>query len=203
MNQNRTSIINTVLMRLGAQGINFAFQNTPGAQLAEAAYDRSLDYCLSLYPWPFAVRYAVLAQSADTPPFGYRYAYALPSDCLRVLDVRSHGNHAEVPSCLYKYPGPRYSVVGQEIYTDMDSLALRYVSNDRGMSVSESFADALAWRIAFEISPYVQQGGANAQTYFQLFEQALDRAKMEADAQQDPVQVSWEHESRILQERFD
>ena len=130
MSQNRTTIINTALMRVGAQGVNFAFQDTPVAQVAEAAYDRSLEFCLSLYPWPFALRYAVLAQSADAPPFGYRYAYHLPGDCMRVLDVRRHGDAGDIPSWAYRHPGPRYSIVGQEIYTDADSLALRYVSND-------------------------------------------------------------------------
>jgi len=137
---NRTQIINTAMMRAGAQDINIAFQDTPAAQVAEAAYDRSLEFCLSLYPWPFALRYAVLAQSADVPLFGYRYAYQLPGDCMRVLDVRRHGDAGEVPSWAYRHSGPRYSIVGQEIYTDAESLALRYVSNDREMAVSEAFA---------------------------------------------------------------
>ncbi|WP_337430837.1 hypothetical protein [Bilophila sp.] len=200
MIQNRTTIINTALMRVSAQGINLAFQDTPAAQVAEAAYDRSLEFCLSLYPWPFALRYAVLARSADVPAFGYRYAYPLPSDCMRVLDVRRHGDAGEVPTRAYRHPGPRYSIVGQEIYTDADSLALRYVSNDRNMAVSETFADALAWKIAFEISQYVSQGAANAQNYFQIFEQAIDRAKVEADAQDDPVREEWP--SRFLNERW-
>ena len=95
---NRTQILNAALMRAGVQDINLAFQDTPAAQVAEAAYDRSLEFCLSLYPWPFALRYAVLAQSADAPAFGYRYAYQLPGDCMRVLDVRHHGDAGEVPS---------------------------------------------------------------------------------------------------------
>lgn len=200
MSQNRTSIINTALMRVGAQGVNLAFQDTPEAQVAEAAYDRSLEFCLSLYPWPFALRYAVLAQSADAPPFGYRYAYQLPGDCMRVLDVMRHGEAGEVPSWAYRHPGPRYSIIGQEIYTDADSLALRYVSNDREMAVSEAFADALAWKIAFEISQYVSHGAANAQNYFQLFEQRIDRAKVEADAQENPVREEWP--SNFLKERW-
>lgn len=200
MIQNRTTIINTALMRVSAQGINLAFQDTPAAQVAETAYDRSLEFCLSLYPWPFALRYAVLARSADAPAFGYRYAYPLPGDCMRVLDVRRHGDAGEVPTWAYRHPGPRYSIVGQEIYTDADSLALRYVSNDRNMTVSETFADALAWKIAFEISQYVSQGAANAQNYFQIFEQAIDRAKVEADAQDNPVREEWP--SRFLNERW-
>ena len=31
MSQNRTTIINTALRRVGAQGVNLAFQDTPGS----------------------------------------------------------------------------------------------------------------------------------------------------------------------------
>lgn len=200
MSHNRTTIINMALMRVSAQGVNLAFQDSPVAQVAESAYDRSFEYCLSLYTWSFAMRYLVLARSATSPPFGYRYAYSLPGDCMRVLDVRRHGDAGEVSVCAYRHSGPRYSIVGQEIYTDADSLALRYVSNDREMAVSEAFADALAWKIAFEISQYVSQGAAKAQNYFQLFEQAIDLAKVDSDAQEYPIRAHWP--SLFLKERW-
>ena len=195
--QNRTLIINTALMRMSANGVNLAFQDTPVAQAAEAAWSRCLNYCLSLYPWSFAVRYALLARGADAPAFGWRYAYPLPGDCVRVLDVRRHAGGTSSPVRIP--PGPRYEIAGRNIHTDAESLALRYVSNNSDIVLSELFADALAWKIALEISQYVSQGAANAQNYFQLFEQAIDRAKAEADAQEDPVREEWP--SRFLNER--
>ena len=47
MRHNRTSIINTALMRVGGQGVTAAFQDSPSAQTAAAAYDRAVAYCLS------------------------------------------------------------------------------------------------------------------------------------------------------------
>lgn len=197
--QNRTLIINTALMRMSANGVNLAFQDTPVAQAAEAAWSRCLNYCLSLYPWSFAVRYALLARGADAPAFGWRYAYPLPGDCVRVLDVRRH-DAGGIPSSLVRMqPGPRYEIAGRNIHTDAESLALRYVSNNSDIVLSELFADALAWRIAFEVAPYAAQGGANAQNCFQLFEQAVDRARTEEDAQAVPVRKVWP--SRFLSER--
>ena len=38
--QNKTSVINTALMRTGAKGVNVSFQDTPAAQTANAAYQR-------------------------------------------------------------------------------------------------------------------------------------------------------------------
>lgn len=197
--QNRTTIINTALMRVGANGVNIAFQDTPAAQTAEAAYQRTLDLCLSLYPWPFAMRLARLAQNAEAPAFGYRHAYRLPGDCVRVVDVRFHDDKGEVPSFAYRHEGPHYEIVGQDIMTDAPAVSLRYVSNNKNMTFPETFADAVAWRLCVEIAQYVEQGG-NAQTWFELFEQALDRAKVEADAQQRPIDEAWP--SRVLAERW-
>lgn len=196
--QNKTSIINTALMRTGARGVNVAFQDSPAAQAASAAWQRCLDLCLSLYPWPFAVRCVRLARNAEAPAFGYRHAYALPGDCVRVLDAHLHDEEGAVPSVAYGHGQPRYEVEGQNLVTDAGSVALRYVSNDAATAFPDAFADALAWRLAFEISPYLEQGGS-AKTWFELFEQALDRAKTEADAQQNPVPVQWP--SRVLAER--
>ena len=195
--QNKTSIINTALMRTGARGVNVAFQDSPAAQAASAAWQRCLHLCLSLYPWPFAVRCVRLAENAETPAFGYRHAYALPGDCVRVLDAHLHDDEGNVPSAAYGHEEPRYEITGQNLVTDAASVALRYVSSEV-TSFPDAFSDALAWRLAFEISPYLEQGG-NAQTWFELFEQSLDRAKVEADAVQHPLRVRWP--SRVLAER--
>ena len=73
------------------------------------------------------------------------------------------------------------------------------MSNDNAQSFPDAFADALAWRLAFEISAYLEQGGS-AKTWYELFEQALDRARVEVDAQQSPEPAAWR--SRILSERM-
>ena len=195
--QNKTSVINTALMRTGAKGVNVSFQDTPAAQTANAAYQRCLDLCLSLYPWPFALRLVRLAPNADPPAFGYGRAFRLPADCLRVVDV------CRPPSPDQPSPGRlesvRFEIAGQDILTDADTIGLSYVSNDTAQSFPDAFADALAWRLAFEISAYLEQGGS-AKTWYELFEQALDRARVEADAQQSPEPAAWR--SRILAERM-
>lgn len=66
MRHNRTSIINTALMRVGGQGVTAAFQDSPSAQTAAAAYDRAVAYCLSLHPWSFALKHAALARGTES-----------------------------------------------------------------------------------------------------------------------------------------
>ena len=196
--QDRTTIINSALMRCGANGINLAFQDTPAAQAASAVWQRSLDFCLTLYPWPFAMRLMPLARNAEGAAFGYRYAYGLPGDCVRVVDIWLHDAEGKVSALSRVQGGPRFAVAGRSVCTDAEGVALRYVSNNRDLSFPDTFADALSWRLCVEMAPYIEQGNS-VKTWFELFEQALDRAKVEADAQDFPVMEAWP--SRILQER--
>lgn len=197
---SKLDVINSALRRLAANGANLSYQDTPAAQIAEAAYSQALNYCLGLYPWAFATRYMRLGRSATAPAFGYKYAYSLPGDCVRVIDVRCHGEDGSVPAMAWNMRGQPWAIVGRSVYTDAGSVALRYVSNKLDTQLSDLFADALAWRLAFEISAYLPQGGANSQNFLQLFEQSLDRAKSEGDAQEEPVTVGWT--SKFLQERW-
>lgn len=180
MRHNRTSIINTALMRVGAQGVTAAFQDSPVAQAAAAAYDRSLNSCLSLHPWSFALRHAVLPRGAAAAAPGWRYVYPLPADCLRVVDAFSSNPLEE-----QRIP---YDLAGDALQADADNVTLIYVSAEAA-AFSEAFAEALAWRVALEIAPYVEQGGGNTRDYLEMFERALDRAKVENDIQQRPGRV--------------
>lgn len=182
MRQTKTGIINTALMRVGAQGVTSAFQDTPAAQTAAAAYDRALAYCLSLHPWHFAIRHAALAQSAAPAAPGWRYAWSLPADCLRVVEVFGEDGRRipqRIPWTLAGTEG------GDLLHTRVDGVTLRYVSA-RTSAFPAAFADALAWRVAVEIAPYVQQGGGRARDYLELFERALDRAATENDGALSP-----------------
>ncbi|WP_297826843.1 hypothetical protein [uncultured Desulfovibrio sp.] len=189
MRHSRTSIINTALMRVGAQGVTAAFQDSPSAQTAAAAYDRSLAYCLSLHPWAFALTRAALARGTEKAAPGWRFCYPLPPDCLRVADAVSMGQ--------WGAQRLSYSLAGGNLQTDADAVTISYVSA-KSADFPDAFADALAWRVALEISPYVQQGG-NARDYLEMFERALDRARVENDAQQRPGRVC---HSSFLRERM-
>ena len=188
MRHNRTSIINTALMRVGAQGVTAAFQDAPAAQTAAAAYDRVLTYCLSLHPWSFAMRHAALARGTESPAPGWRYAWPLPADCLRVVTAAADGGEQHI--C--------YALAGDALQANAAAVIVSYVSSEAA-SVPDAFADALAWRVALEIAPYVQQGGGNARDYLEMFERALDRAKVENDVQQRPERVC---RSSFLKERM-
>lgn len=188
MFHTRTSIINAALMRTGARGVTAGFQDSPDAQTAEAAYDRVLAYCLGLHPWSFALRRVRLAQGADGPHVAdglHRYGYPLPADCLRVVNAHTDGGRVAA-----------WEVLGRQLLCDAAQLTLTYVVASVP-SFPDAFADVVAWRLAFEISPYMEQGG-QARGYLEMFERALDRARVENDLESRPPHIVT---SPFLQER--
>lgn len=176
MFHTRTSIINTALMRVGARGVTAGFQDSPDAQTAEAAYDRVLAHCLGLHPWSFALRTALLAQGADVADGLYRYAWPLPADCLRVVNAHTHGRRVAA-----------WEVMGRKLLCNAARVSLTYVVASVP-SFSDAFADVVAWRLAFEISPYLEQGG-QAQACLEMFERALDWARVENDLERRPGRI--------------
>ena len=184
--QNKTEVINMALQRCGAAGINAAFQDTQEAAIAEASYEHCRTYVLSQYKWSFAMKYAPLALVVDAPEFGYANAFALPGDCVQVIDVHPYTVDEDGvirSEGMFRHRPAKWEIVGRHVYSNFPLLAMRYVSND-DVSMPEAFANALAWRLAFEIAPYMQQGTNAAGQYYQLYEQALDQAKVDNDAQQ-------------------
>jgi hypothetical protein len=125
------------------------------ASLAEAreprralddAYDSTLEYCLSRGFWNFAMRAVQADSSASvTPTFGYTYAFAKPSDFVRLHSFG--GTETFDPPLMTVVDEPNYW------YANVDPLFVRYVSNDTAyggdLSIwSETYADYVMTRLA-------------------------------------------------------
>ena len=202
--QNRTTIINTALQRCGAAGINLAFEDTQEAAIATAAYERCRKLVLAQHPWSFAMKYETLARNVDKPAVGYAHSFALPADCLSVVSVHPYWTDEEgtvMPSDMFRQRQAKWEVVGRDVYSNLPLLALRYVS-DAETEMPEEFANALAWRLAFEIAPYLQQGTNQAASFLQLYTQALDEAKVLNDVQERPEDVPDWRASKQVREQF-
>ncbi|MBB5143954.1 hypothetical protein [Desulfovibrio intestinalis] len=188
MLHNRTTIINTALMRVAAPGATSPDEDSQAAQHANAAYDRARDLCLASYPWTFAAKFKALEQLAEASVPNLK-SYTLPPDCLRVIGVST---------LCYGQACDDYILAGKALHSRHAGLVLHYVSADATQTFPDHFADALAWRIALEISPHVEQGAVNAKTYLEMHEFSLDQAKVHNDAQAPASPTP----SAYLQERF-
>lgn len=74
------------------------------------------------HPWNCLRERYIVTVSADAPPFGYKYKYALPANCLRPLAIQTdRGNYVPFYESSYggAVPGDKQFVVeGSYILTD-------------------------------------------------------------------------------------
>lgn len=63
------------------------------------------DEVLRTYPWSFAKGRKVLTPNADKPEFDWAYAYTLPDDCLRLIELRRSGTFNATPTTPYELEG--------------------------------------------------------------------------------------------------
>lgn len=118
-------------------------QETTLARFIAAEFGYIRDEMLRAYPWAFAVKRAALAEDPDNrPAFGWRYAYRLPTDRLRLLPIRRGGvpNGALIP----------YELEGSHILTnECAPLYIRYIRRVTNPAEFDPlFARALGSQIA-------------------------------------------------------
>lgn len=80
------------------------------ARFCAAEFGYTRDELLRSYPWCFAREFKILAPESTSPPFGWKYAFAVPVTWVRILPLTCNGmwNGRTFP----------YEKVGNTIYTD-------------------------------------------------------------------------------------
>ena len=82
-------VVNLALQRIGARGtIGSLTEQTPNAIKASVCFDMVFQEVLSEREWKFAKTRVALQKNAQAPVGGYKFAYPLPADYLRLVRPR-------------------------------------------------------------------------------------------------------------------
>lgn len=149
MAASETDICNLALSHLGEAPIESLNEDSTAARACALNYETTRDGVLRSHRWNFAQTRAALAQLEATPAFGWSYAYALPADCLRVLEV----NDSEVGDVI---SGP-FIIEGRNLLTDETSVNLVYLRRITDVSQFDVlFIEALALKLAVVLSEKIR-----------------------------------------------
>lgn len=166
-------VCNKALNKLGQGAITSLDDGTKSANLCKQNWPLVRDQVLRDHPWNFAVKRATLAPVSTAPDWGFDAAFTLPSDCLRLIEVRDLSTDD-------------YVVEGRQILCDEEVLYIRYVRRVEDPNVYDSaFVDTAACRLAFELCEAITQSNTKKDALFQEYDDSLLRAKR-ADAQENP-----------------
>ena len=143
-------ICNSALNLLGASTISALTDDSKNARLCNQRYEPVRNRVFRAHAWNCLHKRVQLAQNSTAPVVEYSYAYALPSDCLRVLKVHN-GTTDSIASSL------DYKLEGRNIVTDEGTIYLIYIAlitdpNEYDSYLQESISHQLAADIAYAVT---------------------------------------------------
>lgn len=164
----KLDLINRARVRLGAAPVAAAADDPA----ADTLYESLLTEMLRSHPWNFATARAALDTPLVTAPaFGYTAAYALPDDCLRVLET-------DVDD---------YRINSQGILASVARVELVYIARVDEALLDAAFAAAFACRLAATLAYAVTGSASLAQVLMQEYAQLLQQARS-IDSQEQPTE---------------
>lgn len=132
------SVCNSALIKLGVDTIVSLEDETRAARLCKEQYPKIKRKLLRGHPWNFAIVRASISPLDETPAFEYEYAFQLPADALRVLDVNAG-----------KY---KWTFEGGKILTHLSTCEVLYIRNVEEHFFDAYFEEALASALAADLS---------------------------------------------------
>ncbi len=196
---SEVEICNMALLKFGDKTITALTDATKEARACKVFYPLLREQLVYSHPWNFALKRAdISAQLATAPAFGYEYAYTLPVDCLRVLEL--YGSDAE------------WAVESGLLLTDQEEeIYVRYIWKVTTTgNFTSAFCNCLSTLLAAEIAPRIagDSGKAMKQELLQELHQiwlpearqlnAIEGARKQVKGEQ-PLETgnfSWQTEGR-------
>jgi hypothetical protein len=154
-------ICNLAMQKLGAKRIAVLTEDSRNARSCNNCYASLRDAVMRANPWSFAITRTILAPSTTAPAFDFKYAFPLPSDCLKVIKPRDN----DLDWTLERVNGVRSiltnaskgSAVLPATGVTSPNLALRYIQrvtdpNQFDPIFIQALASMIAWETCEEIT---------------------------------------------------
>jgi len=146
------SLYNGALRELGERKLQTLTDNVESRKKLDEIWDNDLvDRVLKKGQWDFAGRTIQLeATPSITPGFGYQFGFDRPLDYIRLLEIASDE--------YFSHPLTSYSVEAAWWFTDIETIYIKYVSNDSqwGGDFSlwpEDFTEYVEFYMAGKVAP--------------------------------------------------
>lgn len=175
----------------------------PNARLINARYNNIRRSVLRMHAWNAATRRAALVQLVGTPASEWDFAYILPDDFVRVIEVRDDADILLPFSIELHSSGAPTNALARSLLCDFGAVVLRYVADQEAALLDPLLFNVTAHAIALEISNKIT--GKNAAVIADLkdrFKTLMSEARFEDAAEVSASDLFidvWEHARRTGQ----
>lgn len=152
MSTTDTNICNQALGRLGQEQILAITDAGVAGRACQLFYEMTRDEVLRSHRWNFATSRVALTQYVDAPVFGWTYAYVLPSDFIRALEVNDSEDGL----------GDPWAIESGKLLTDQGSVNLVYIRREVDVAKWDPiFCEAVSLKLAAKLATVLR--GSSAQ----------------------------------------
>ena len=162
---------NSALNLLGASTISALTDDSKNARLCNQRYENVRNRVFRSHAWNCLHKRVQLAQNSTAPVIEYSNAYALPSDCLRVLKVHN-GTTDSIQSAI------DYKLEGRNIVTDEGTVYLIYVALDTDPNNYDSYLqESISHQLAADLCYAITNNATLANNYMARADERLREAR--------------------------
>lgn len=168
-------ICNKALDKLGQNPITSLTDGTKAANMCNRNWEMIRDEVLRAHPWNFAMTRATLAPSSTAPDWGFSYAFPMPTDCLRLVEVLDLST-------------AEYQIEQRNILSDTTVLYIRYIARMTDPNAYDSqFVNVVSTRLAIELCEPLTQNATKKKMLWDEYGEFVTSATR-ADGQENPPQ---------------
>jgi len=165
------NMCNSALNLLGASTISALTDDTKNARLCNQRYEPVRNRVFRSHAWNCLHKRVQLAQNSTAPVVEYDHAYALPSDCLRVLKIHNGTTDSIATSLDYK-------LEGRNIVTDLDTIFLIYIALDTDPNNYDSYLrESISHQLAADLAYAITNNATLANNYMTRADERLREAR--------------------------
>ena len=165
------NMCNSALNLLGASTISALTDDTKNARLCNQRYEPVRNRVFRSHAWNCLHKRVQLAQNSTAPVVEYDNAYALPSDCLRVLKIHNGTTDSIATNLDYK-------IEGRNIVTDIDTIFLIYIALDTDPNNYDTYLrESISHQLAADLSYAITNNSTLANNYMTRADERLREAR--------------------------
>lgn len=171
-----TTICNLALGKIGSERIMALTDQSQPARFCSLFYAQTRDELLREHAWNFATARATLSALSAAPEFGWRFQFALPADCLRVLQLNGY---EELQS------RDMFDLEGGNLLTDQASAEIRYVRREEDANKYDPlFIEALSTKLASKICVPLTGSRSQADTLYKEYDGIIEGIATSTDSKE-------------------
>ena len=165
------NMCNSALNLIGASTISALTEDTKNARLCNQRYEPVRNRIFRGHNWNCLNKRVQLAQNSIAPVIEYTYAYALPSDCLRVLKIHN-GTTDSIATDL------DYKVEQKNIVTNQTTVYLVYIALDEDPNNYDAYLrEAISHQLAADLAYPITNNATLAKNYMVRANERLREAR--------------------------